>query len=262
MLPATDSNRSTRSKKIAFVCLFVSILLIDIGLRMTRMYFDTDISRDAILYLHQSERISESGWDDFFQTETAENIRPPLLVSLLIAGIRLGFSAKHTGMVIVMFCGILLPVIIQRIVYESSHNAELSLWCMLAASCFPYFCRFSVEILRDGIYLFLLALFVLYAIKTYKGSYFLDSLWCGFFSMLGILNRFESVEFLFFFGTLALFCIYRHRNHRLATALRLITGYGSGIIGCLLLFCLSFHFQYSYLIRIYDEKMLLLNNCF
>ena len=241
----------------AFKWYFCGILLFGIALRVLCLIFNSDISRDGIVYLQQAEILAQSGWENFFKIENIIKLRPPLYLSLIAYGINLGLSAKTTGLAIAMFCGIILPAILQKITWELSRNAEFSLWNMLLAACFPYFCRMSADVLRDGIYLMLLAFFLLYLFRCYSQPTWLNSLYCGIWSMLGILNRFEAMETILFFLLVPMILILQKQRKCFATGFKIILFFMLGMLICLLIFNLVFHYPYTMLLEMYARKLML-----
>ena len=252
-----QGNQLHKPESTAFKRYFYGILLLGIILRVLCLIFNSDISRDGIVYLQQSEILAQTGWNDFFKIEDAVRLRPPLYLSLIACGINFGLPAKTTGMAIAMICGIVLPVVIQKLAWELSRDAEFSLWNMLIAACFPYFCRMSADILRDGIYLTLLALFLLYLVRSCLQPTRLNSLCCGSWCMLGILNRFEALEAIFFFLTVPLILILQNRKKRFAVSFRIVMFFVLGMMVCLTLFSWIFQYPCTELLNMYGWRFVL-----
>ena len=190
------------------VVYLILIVLLAGVLRIARAVEEDRYSVDAYLYFEMAEDWAHHGVN-YTQSCNDNNI-PPLLPWVMAMGYNLGLSPDHSGLIIGILLGSLMPLaafwIALNLFFKHQEKDE-SLWnnntyALLAAflvAVHPFLVRISVSCLREILYLPLIAFAMAFAVSAiYNKSLWK---WCGFavLTALACMSRREGIIIIFIF---------------------------------------------------------------
>ena len=178
----------------------ILLLIIAVGIRAAA-YHGKDLERDAWQYIGLAENYHGS-WSpgEIYQADM-EKRNPPLLLMILIAGERLGISAKDLGVVVSVTLGSLTCLgclLLFRLLWPQ--HPHIGFFAGFLFATLPRAIDYSASVLRDPGYWCAL-IFALYfwhrGILRHKMP---DMIWTGMCIAFGVLLRKEGLEPLLLIG--------------------------------------------------------------
>ena len=171
------------------------IIMLGFLSRVVRVFVNKDIKEDAVLYMNMARTWTESGVDAATSLHT---MIPPLWPWTLHIMHTLGVEPEITGKIVgvILGTGLILAVYVMcRTIFTEKSYALIG---ALLVSIHPYLIRLSTQMLRDTVYIPLVAIAIAIAMsssinqKWWKWGAF------GFVSALGAMTRREGAEILIF----------------------------------------------------------------
>ena len=185
------------------------ILLVGFIARVLRALVYKDIKEDAVLYMNMARVWTEHGVD---AATKLHYMIPPLWPWLLHIGQIVGIEPEITGKVIGIILGvsvILSVYVMCRTIFEEKSYALVG---ALLVAIHPYLIRISVVMLRDSVYIPLVAMAIALAmsaaIKHTWWKWALFGLVCG----IGVMTRREGGEVMVFLVGWSVIEVIRNRT--------------------------------------------------
>ena len=183
---STEDTGSTKD----YLLLICSAALL---FRLLRAYFDTGVEDDALLYLKMAHSWADLGAGAAY---THCNWIPPLWPWLLSRSVLIGLNPNIFG----EFLGALLGSLLPLFVYHTGQRLEIckkaSLFAAILVAVHPLLIRYSVDNIRDSLYIPLFSASLYCAISAVKTQNYHWWLTLGFTCGLGLLTRREAPEIL------------------------------------------------------------------
>ena len=146
------------------------------------------ISRDAIAYLAAAARWAENGVYDYFYF-------PPLTCFLIKLFIQMGFSPETAGHIYSFLTGLFIPAAAYIFALATTGNRRLARYTAIMLIGHPLLVFFSVEPLRDGLYVLLTLLLLTAGVTGLKTQKLGPWILCGVLTAAAWCCRFEALEF-------------------------------------------------------------------
>ena len=203
-------------RRLGLFLLWGGIFALALGMFFCRQRLDPLPSRDSECYIYWAGKIAASSWREALQTPDEETLsKPPLLLSLMAVGVRVGIDAKTAGDTLMLLSYLLLCTALALIAEELWGDWRLTAATLLFAAMFPICVRYSVQILRDPLYWCLAAWSIWWAMRAADGknswwNWISSAICCG----LAILTRREGVELTLIVGLWMLFSGWRRADWR------------------------------------------------
>lgn len=147
------------------------------------------VSRDSVRYLTGAIRWAEQGSYDLFHF-------PPLPCFLMKLLLQMGFSPEAAGNIYSFLPGLFVPLASYVFALKASGNRRLARYTSVMLIGHPLLLAFSVEPLRESLFILLALLIMICGITGLKEQKLLPWFYCSVFTALAWCCRFEALEFV------------------------------------------------------------------
>ena len=183
--------QSTQNNKFLLISLFLFFLAL--SLRIWHLIIDPLLLRDSINILEYTEY-----WHSFgvFPDPDKFGIIPPFPILAISTIVSLGVTYEVSGRSIALFFGSLIPVLGFFIALSIFKKTKFGIFYGLLLCIHPTLISYSIQPLRDNIYLSLIGLTFYLLIKGVQTQTFVIWYECGFIYALAVFSRYEALEFI------------------------------------------------------------------
>ena len=185
---------STLGRRSVGVILF-GIILVALGLDFLRLIVERTLSRDSIIYIQQAQEIV----DKRISLPDIGLEHPQLLIVILACAAKTGISIAYAGIAINILSQILIILLTYRIARLLNFDRIGSLTACFLFAITPNIINVVTDVLREPIYLLFVVLSLYSFCRFYRRKAFGDIFFCGLYSSLASLSRWEGTELLFIY---------------------------------------------------------------
>ncbi len=172
-----------------------SLFLIGLFIRTVRSLLYNDITPDAVLYVTMANEWIGKGADAAFKVQ---RWIPPLWPYLLRCGDYLGLSPEMTGTVIGVTAGSVVSLCGYNICMKLFKRKEIAVLAGVILCAHPILVRYSVERLRDSLYIPLFAVAIALLVHMVDSKKIILWLAYAVVSAFAVMTRREGTELLIF----------------------------------------------------------------
>ena len=195
----------------------LSLFCLSFVLRIAKLIIDPMILRDAALYLIKTE-----SWYVSHDYQAAfSNVKkfPSLPLLAIKELMRLGYGVEPVGRAFNIYIGSLIPIVCFFLVLKLLKDARLALISSVLLSIHPNLISYSIQPLRETLYIFFVELFLYHLIDAVKRESYVGCIYCGIFASLSFFCRYEAVELIAVFIIIlsGSFCLKKIRLLHLLT---------------------------------------------
>lgn len=172
------------------------VLLLSLGLRWMYWQLNPLIDRDSALYCHIATIWANTG---DFNSAFREHIggTAPLYIYLLKLGIQCGIPVMIWGRILAFCFGgafVIAFYLLGRQLFPGRRDGALI--CMALAGLHPVIGRWSVGLLREGLFLMLAAFAMAVFVRAFRSGGIRSAVWCGALLGAAVMTRQEAAELL------------------------------------------------------------------
>jgi len=176
--------------------------------RVVRAFAYTGIKKDAVLYVNMARAWSKGGADAAFDINSSI---PPLWPWLMGIGETIGFGAENTALTVGVVFGGILPVAVFYIASHIFDDKKYALVAAVIATCHPYLINLSVWMLRDSLYVPLVAIAIAVAMSAVDNKSYWRWLIVGIVAGVAVMTRREGFEIIIFIACWSAVAVWRER---------------------------------------------------
>lgn len=185
-------NRSNTNKDFPIQ---ISLFIISLLFRYVKLFFDPLLMRDATYYLVLSEHwFFENDWTSIPYNDNYTE--PPLMFWAIKVAMRSGFSSEICGRALNIFLSSFFPVIVYSIAQNILKRKQISLISAIIVLVHPNIASYSVQPIRENMYLIISGILILCQIKALIQRSSLLFFISGILLSIDLFCRLESIEFI------------------------------------------------------------------
>ena len=229
-------ERIALGRRSVGVILF-GIILVALGADFLRLMAERTLSRDSIVYIQQAQELV----DKRISLPDIGLEHPQLLIVILACAAQTGISIAYTGIAINVLSQVLIILLIYRMARLLFFDRFYALTACFLFAITPNIINVVTDVLREPIYLLFVVLSLYYYCRFFRRKAFWDVFYCGLYSSLASLSRWEGIELLFIYIFLLICYSPFPPQKKVLESILLFTITYSIVLSCFFIF-----FEYSF----------------